>query len=439
MGGLPLLGTTGDLPAIAAAYRVESVIVAIPSLPARDIRRLAQMAGAEGLSVRFLPSFGEALERVARVDDLQHLEMDRLLARPEHQVLRKASRDAIAGKHVLITGAGGSIGSEICAQVRAFGPRALSFVDHDESNLHSLKVELDGETLLDTGDVIIADIRDRTRIEQIFTERRPDVVFHAAAHKHLPLLERHPCEGVKANVLGTQILVDTAVAAGVERFVLVSTDKAADPTSILGATKRVAELIVGQHAMAETRFASVRFGNVLGSRGSFISVLADQIENREPVTVTHPDVERFFMTIEEAAGLVIEAAAMADYGEVFVLDMGEPVRIVDLVRDYASQLHLNPSELKIEFTGLRTGEKLREELFSATEACQATAHPRIWAARSRADVSTFDEHLCELISAANGNDASEVRRCLAQLLPGFEPATDDGGVRHSESRYPDGF
>jgi FlaA1/EpsC-like NDP-sugar epimerase len=438
VNGLPVLGSTTDLAELSVRLAIDTIVVAIPSLPAREIRRLTRIAAAENLNVRYLPSFGDALEREARLSDLQHVRLDRLLGRGEQRVVRAASRAVLAGKRVLVTGAGGSIGSELCRQIKGLGPVALSLLDHDESNLHRLKMELDGEALLDTDDVIIADIRDQTRIEQVFRERRPEVVFHAAAHKHLPLLERHPCEGVKANVLGTKNLVDAALAVGVDRFILISTDKAADPTSVLGATKRVAEMILAARATEPTRFASVRFGNVLGSRGSFVSVLADQIENGEPVTVTHPDVTRFFMTVEEAVGLVIEAAAMAEFGDVFVLDMGEPVRIVDLVRNYIRQLHLDVDDVEVRYTGLRPGEKLDEALFSTGEECLPTAHPRIWSARTRSAAVDLDG-LDSLVSAATHNDMAEVRGCLAELVAGYHPCPSAQLEGCLATYYPDGF
>src|SRR5215470_12299153 len=230
---------------------------------------------------------------------------------------------ALSGARVLVTGAGGSIGQELCRQIRGHGPSALHMLDHDESNLHGLQLGLDGEALLDSHEVIIADIRDAARIRQVIASARPDVVFHAAAHKHLPLLELHPCEAVKSNVLGTQNVVRGALEAGAGRLVLISTDKAADPRSVLGATKRLAEMIVQASAGGPARVCSVRFGNVLGSRGSFLSVVAEQVERGDPVTVTDPEATRFFMTVEEAVGLVLASAPMAEYGETFVLDMGE--------------------------------------------------------------------------------------------------------------------
>jgi FlaA1/EpsC-like NDP-sugar epimerase len=353
-------------------------------------------------------------------------------------VVRTASRSVVEGKRVLVTGAGGSIGSELCRQIKAFGPASLHMLDHDESNLHRLQMQLDGQALLDSDELIIADIRDGERIKQLFAELDFQVIFHAAAHKHLPLLERHPCEGIKSNVLGTKHLVEAAIATGAERFILISTDKAADPISILGASKRVAELIVQSHSGGFTRFASVRFGNVLGSRGSFLSVLSEQIENGEAVTVTHPDVTRFFMTVEEAVGLVIEAASMAELGETFVLDMGEPVRIVDLVNNYAAQFNLREGDFQISFTGLRGGEKLNEALFSEAEERLHTEHPRIWATRAARPSIDLDIALDRLIEAASLNRSDLVRQHLAALLPGFTrvPAAVPATL---VAPYPDGF
>jgi len=438
--GLPILGRTDDLAAVALAHGVEAVVVAIPSLPNREIQRLAAAGAAAGLTVRFLPSFGTALERPARLSDLRRLSMSRLLGRDERHVVRPSSAAVVAGKRVLVTGAGGSIGTELCRQVRSFGASQIVLLDHDESNLHRLKLELEGEALLESDDVVIADIRDRSRIEQVFQQRRPEVVFHAAAHKHLPLLEQHPCEGAKANVFGTRNLVEVAIDCGVERFILISTDKAADPTSVLGATKRIAEMIVTSHATTTTKLASVRFGNVLGSRGSFVSVLAEQVERGDPVTVTHPDVTRYFMTVEEAVGLVLEAGAMAEFGEVFVLDMGEPVRILDLVENYALELHLDPQDIEIRYTGLRPGEKLHESLFSADERRIATAHPRINATLPRpASPDELAAGLEQLWEASDANRAPDVRAALADLVAGYRPSKQADIGDALCTYYPDDF
>ncbi|MEO8106997.1 MAG: polysaccharide biosynthesis protein, partial [Actinomycetes bacterium] len=322
-----------------------------------------------------------------------------------------------------------------CRQVHRFGPSALYLLDHDESNLHRTLLEMHGEAMLDGDDLVIADIRDQSRIEQIFRDLRPEVVFHAAAHKHLPLLEQHPCEGVKTNVQGTANLVRCALGHGVERFILISTDKAADPTSVLGATKRLAESVVRSYASGSSGFASVRFGNVLGSRGSLLAVLAEQIASGRSVTITHPDVTRFFMTIEEAVGLVLEAARMADQGETFVLDMGSPVRVMDLVENFAKQVHA--ADLDVRFTGLRPGEKLHEQLFSESEVCSPTDHPRIFSARISPEDGIRDT-LSALDAAASVNQVDRVRQLLSQGVSGYSPA--EGAPQHlAASPYPDDY
>jgi FlaA1/EpsC-like NDP-sugar epimerase len=435
VAGLPILGTISDLAAVAVANDVDVAVVTIPSLAPRRIAAIAARAQSVGLLVRFLPSFVAALERDVRISDLRSIRIDALLGRDEVHVIRSSSRSVVAGRRVLVTGAGGSIGSELCRQIDAFGPAALYMLDHDESNLHRLQLELRGHGLLDSEDIIIADIRDRGRIRQLFEDLRPEIVFHAAAHKHLPLLERHPCEGVKSNVGGTHNLIESAVATGVERVIVISTDKAADPSSVLGATKRLAEMIGRHYAGRATLIASVRFGNVLGSRGSLLSVLASQIERGEEVTITHPDVTRFFMTVEEAVGLVLEAAVMASAGEVFVLNMGEPVRIVDLVRNYTAQLHCN-EDVVIRFTGLRPGEKLDETLISENEERTLTTHAKIWNSRTNTELPVdFECSLQQLYAASAENNTVEVRRLLAALVPRYRPAPGDPAA--ALAAYPD--
>lgn len=423
ISGVPALGRVLDLRRVVREQQIKAVVVAIPSLPAGTMSVLIREAAATGVHVRFLPSFLAAMEQVARAADMRSVRFSALLGRPECSPLQSSVRAALDGARVLVTGAGGSIGQELCRQIRSHDPASLHMLDHDESNLHSLQLSLEGEALLESSEAIIADVRDRARIRQIFQSIRPDVVFHAAAHKHLPLLERHPCEGVKSNVLGTQNLVEAAVEFGAERFVLISTDKAADPSSVLGATKRLAELIVQANATSRTRVCSVRFGNVLGSRGSFLTVVADQVERGEPVTVTDPEVTRFFMTVEEAVGLVLSAAPMAEYGETFVLDMGEPVRIVDLVRRYAEQLHLG--DVQIRYTGLRPGEKLHETLFGRFEDQLPTVNPAIAAVRPVQPPLNFYARLEQLYEAASEGASEQVREMLADLMPDYTPVAGD--------------
>ncbi|WP_329596683.1 DegT/DnrJ/EryC1/StrS family aminotransferase [Streptomyces pseudovenezuelae] len=441
VGGLPVLGTLEDTGTAVSLHRAEAVIVAVPGLAPTRFRQVARAAEAAGARVRYLPSFIAALRRDVVGDDMRELDVRALIGRAEMHVVSPEAGATIAGRRVLVTGAGGSIGSELCHQVRAFGPSRLFLLDHDESNLHRLELELHGDAL-HTDDIVISDIRDRPRIDQIFHQLRPEVVFHAAAHKHLPLLELHPCEGVKTNVRGTENLVSAAAAVGTARFVLISTDKAADPVSVLGATKRLAELIVHraqQNAPPGTVFAAVRFGNVLGSRGSLLSVVAQQLGAGSPVTVTHPEATRFFMTVEEAVGLVLEAAHMARGDEVFVLDMNGPVRIVDLVRGYANSLHV--PDVDIRYTGLRPGEKLNETLFSTREDHTRTSHPGILAATSTDEHSAdLSRRLPKLYAAADSNDTDELRRILTDLLPGFPaPAPTPEPQAGLADPYPDDF
>ena len=341
---------------------------------------------------------------------------EELLFRDDQIVYGHEARALHAGKRILVTGAGGSIGSEIVRQLHTLHPGAVYMLDHDESAMHSLQLELNGHGLLDDDTTVLADIRDRDQIARLFAEIKPDIVYHAAAHKHLPLLERHPGEGVKTNIAGTHNVISAAVAVGVERFINISTDKAASPTSVLGATKRLAEMIVASYAGSDARVASVRFGNVLGSRGSFLHSLAYQIDNGRPVTITDPDVTRFFMTIPEAAGLVIESAVMASAGETYVLDMGEPVRILDLVTRYAALAGRAAPD--IVFTGLRPGEKLHEELLDDAEVRDLTAHPRVWAMRAKAAIVP---NLMRRISAvhhlAEHGTPADLKLALQSVVP----------------------
>jgi FlaA1/EpsC-like NDP-sugar epimerase len=436
---LSVLGPLSALPDVVRAERVDVVIVAIPSLPPIDLAALLHTASRTGARVRYLPSFHAAVQRDSRGSDLYAVSPASLLGREEVQVVRASTRATVRGRRVMVTGAGGSIGSELCRQIGSYAPAALYMLDHDESNLHRLQLELSDEAMLNTDELIVADIRDEARIRQLFATLRPQVVYHAAAHKHLPLLERHPCEGVKSNVLGTMNLADAAVEYGVERFILISTDKAADPTSILGATKRLAELIVRSRAGKGTSLGSVRFGNVLGSRGSLLDALAHQIAGHHPVTITDPDVDRFFMTVEEAVGLVVEAGAMAECGETFVLDMGEPVRIMALVEAYAAQAGVD--DVQIRFTGLRPGEKMNETLFSSGEARTPTAHPRISATCGEPTPLDLAAGLTKLYDAANHNDAEDVRLLLTTLVPEYQPPATPlpAALGLFDAYYPDDF
>ena len=333
-----------------------------------------------------------------------------LLGRDEQIVYGDAAHRLIADSVVLVTGAGGSIGSELVRQLIQLRAKAVFMLDHDEGALHALQLELVGHGLLDDSTVVLGNVRDLDSLTRIFRRIEPDIVFHAAAHKHLPLLERFPSEGVKTNVLGSHNVAIAAARAGVSRLVNVSTDKAASPTSVLGATKRFAEELAVSEGNEHLRVANVRFGNVLGSRGSFLDSLAYQLDNELPITITDEAVTRYFMTIPEAAGLVIEAAVMAEPGATYILDMGEPVRILDLARSFARLAGVADPE--IAFTGLRPGEKLHEELLDSSEVQLPTDHPRIFRAEGVGLPSIAADRLPLLTMAAEAGDDALVRRLL---------------------------
>ncbi|MGZ4485674.1 MAG: polysaccharide biosynthesis protein [Nocardioidaceae bacterium] len=435
--GRPVLGVLDDLDAVLRRTEAEVVVIAIPSMSHTHIQELGLRAAAHGVTVRHLPPFLAALQREIAGTDMRALQVGALIGRGEIRVVSSKAAEVVAGKRVLVTGAGGSIGAELCRQVNGFGPEQLILLDHDESNLHRLQLDIWGEALLDNDSVVVADIRDGERIRQIFREYKPQVVFHAAALKHLPVLERHPCEGVKSNVFGTENLVEAAIAHDVERFVLISTDKAANPASVLGATKRLAELVLRAHQGSSTVLCAVRFGNVLGSRGSLLHVIREQLSFGSGVTVTHPDVTRFFMTIEEAVGLVLEAARMADGTATYVLDMGQPVRIVDLVRNFADLL--NVRDVDFRFTGLRPGEKLHEELFGEDEVRLPTDHPRISMATPPRPVHGFRANLHELYEAAFHNRPEEVFEHLRTLVPEYTPTPRLVPALADATPYPDDY
>ena len=372
--GVRVRGGRYDLAEAAADTGATVLMVAVDNPPAQLMKELTTSAAKLGLKVLVLPNMSE-LVGFLTLDDVLPPSVDDLLGREPVEIDLAAVSDYIRGKRVLVTGAGGSIGSELSRQVQEFAPSELYLLDRDESALHALQLAMEGQALLDTDMLVVADIRDRSRMFELFQALRPEVVFHTAALKHLTLLERHPAEGIKTNTVGTKNLLDAAVATDVDRFVNISTDKAADPTSVLGATKQAAERLTAAVAGGTGRpYVSVRFGNVLGSRGSVLPTFLGQIEQGMPITVTHPDVTRYFMTIPEAVRLVVQAGAIGDPGEVMILDMGAPVKIVDLARQLINSLS---ADTEIVFTGLRKGEKLHEVLISEEEVGVSKHHPRI--------------------------------------------------------------
>ncbi|MEO7124582.1 MAG: nucleoside-diphosphate sugar epimerase/dehydratase [Nakamurella sp.] len=372
---VPVLGTTDEMARVAKDIAAKTVVVAIPSADTDMMRRLSKAAMEAHLALKVLPGIGEFLGDEAGIHDVRDINLPDILGRHQVDTDLESIAGYLRGKRVLVTGAGGSIGSELCRQIHKYGPAELIMLDRDESALHAVELSISGRAMLDTPDVVLANIRDPEALDKIFDERRPQVVFHAAALKHLPMLEQYPAEAVKTNILGSQHVLVAAVRVGVERFVNVSTDKAANPTSVLGYTKRVAEGLtaaVANHATGT--YQSVRFGNVLGSRGSVLTAFAAQVAAGGPVTVTDPDVERFFMTVQEAVQLVIQAGAIGRPGEVLVLDMGEPIKIADVARQV---IGMSGKDVPIVFTGLRAGEKMSEELFGDGEIGVRAVHPMI--------------------------------------------------------------
>ncbi len=375
--GARVRGRREDLERVAQRYDADTLAIAVPSAGPELIRDLSERAEAAGLDVIILPPVTDMIT-APDLGDLRNLDLADLLGRRAIQLDTSAIAKTINGKRVLVTGAGGSIGSELCRQIQKFGPSALLALDRDESALHAVQLTLSGSGLFERDGSILVDIRDLDALETVFAQVQPDIVFHAAALKHLPLLEEYPYEGFKSNVLGTRNVLEAAVRTGVETVVNISTDKAADPTSMLGYSKRVAERLTAGFAgrFPDRRFVSVRFGNVLGSRGSVVPAFTAQIERGGPVTVTHPDVERYFMLIPEACQLVLEAAAAAPgRGEVMVLDMGVPQKIVDVAKALIRMS--GRRDIKIEFTGLRPGEKMTEDLVARAEDATATANPLV--------------------------------------------------------------
>jgi FlaA1/EpsC-like NDP-sugar epimerase len=385
--GVRMLGGRTRIAAAVQSTHAEVLVIALPSAESALVRDISQRAHAAGVAVKVLPTLAELLSRRVGIRDVRDINIADLLGRRQIDTNVAEIAGYVRGKRVLVTGAGGSIGSELCAQIATYHPAELMMLDRDESALHALQLAVRGEARLDLPEVILADIRDTESISQLFAKRRPDVVFHAAALKHLNMLEQYPDEAWKTNVLGTRNVLEAATSIAVSHFVNISTDKAADPVSVLGWTKRTAERLTATYARRNSgSFLSVRFGNVLASRGSVLETFAAQIERGGPVTVTDPQVTRYFMTIPEAVQLVIQAAAIGESGEVLVLDMGAPVRIADVA---AHLIALSDQPIPIVFTGLRPGEKLHEQLFGQGESDNRSVRPMI----SRVAVPPLDGDL----------------------------------------------
>jgi FlaA1/EpsC-like NDP-sugar epimerase len=414
--GVPVLGKTGQAKEVARGLGVKKAYIAIPSAGGAVIKRVAGHLLEAGLAIKVLPPISELSGSPSLAPKLREISIEDLLRREPIKLDTKAISDFIKGKVVLVTGGAGSIGSELCRQVLDFQPARLAVLDRAESPLHDLILEL--KTRASSADVRpeLADITDEAGVKAVFERHKPEVVFHAAALKHVPLLQDHAREAVRVNIGGTRIVAEAARAAGAGAFVLISTDKAVNPANVMGATKRVAELMI--HHMSRqpgpTRFATVRFGNVLGSQGSVIPIFKGQISRGGPVTVTHPDMKRYFMTIPEAVQLILQAAVLGKGGEIFLLDMGKPVRIMDLAEDLIRLSGLVPGvDVKIEVTGVRPGEKLDEELKSNSEDFQATSHPQLSFLPSPPS-SSYDDNRARALER-RGNDGGPVEKIAEEL------------------------
>ncbi len=419
INGVKVQGSRSILKEAIAKYDIDKVVIAIPSLAQNKLKELYDISIESGVDVQIMPNIDDVLTGKKQVSYLKNIDLEDLLGREPVRLDSKGIRDTINSKTILITGAGGSIGSEIVRQISSFGPSTVLLLGHGENSIYTINNEMknkfkDGHI---TFVPIIADIQDRERILKIFEKYKPDVVYHAAAHKHVPLMEANPSEAIKNNIFGTKNVAEASAEYGVGSFVMISTDKAVNPPNIMGATKRWAEMIVQNLASrSNTKFVAVRFGNVLGSRGSVIPLFKQQIEKGGPVTVTHPDITRYFMTIPEASRLVIQAGVLAKGGEVFVLDMGKPVKIVDLAKNVIELAGYSIDEIGIEFTGLRPGEKMYEELLNENEVSEAQVHEMIYVGKAvpkdyeslMADIERLpyltDEEIKELvIGEANKN------------------------------------
>lgn len=438
ISGLHVLGTTRDIKMIAEKVQARHALITIANAAGPEIRRIMEACRDAGLETKIIPGIYEIVGDKVNLSRVREVAIEDLLGREPVRLDEDIVGASLRSRVVLVTGAGGSIGSELCRQICRFGPGRIVLVERFENALFEIHRELVAAFPGVPVDPRIADITDIHRMTHVFESTKPEIVFHAAAHKHVPMMEWNPGEAVKNNVGGTRTVATLADRYGVERFVLISTDKAVNPTSVMGTTKRVAEIYLQAFSgTSQTRFVTVRFGNVLGSAGSVIPIFRKQIAAGGPVHVTHPEMRRYFMTIPEASQLVMQAGAMGGGGEIFILDMGEPVRIVDLARDLITLSGLRPDhDIEIRFTGIRPGEKMFEELSTDAEQAVKTRHPKIFIGRVKPhEWSEIQQNVERLLEVADGVDVDRLRVALADLVPEYGRAhppkrtTSPGGER----------
>jgi len=427
MCDLPVLGALSAIPDIVSQYDIDEIVIAMPRAPGRIVRRVVKAALDAGAKTRTIPGMYDILSGRVTVASLREVQIQDLLRRDPIQTDLQQVRSLATGETVLVTGAGGSIGSELCRQLARLEPAQILLLGHGENSIFDIELELAESYPNVTYVPIVADVRDRERMRRVIERYQPYAVFHAAAHKHVPLMEGNLAEAVTNNVLGTRNVAELSAEFGVEHLVLISTDKAVRPTNVMGATKRVAEQIVQEIAETHRRnFVAVRFGNVLGSRGSVVPTFLRQIQQGGPVTVTHPEMRRYFMTIPESVQLVLQAGAIGKGGEVFVLNMGEPVKILDLATDLIRLSGLEVgTDIEIRFTGTRPGEKLYEELFFSSENAYPTDHPKVLRAKNGSLAPGLASVIDVLIDGANrGWSDDALRALLVKLVPDFAPQTE---------------
>lgn len=419
--GLPVVGNRSNIGQIVERYNVSEIIIAMPSVSRQEISSIIEACKKSKAKLKMIPMLDDLIKGKLNISRLRNVDVEDLLGRDPIKADLEGIANYVSDKVVLVTGAGGSIGSELCRQIAPFQPKRLLLLGHGENSIYTIEMEMRAKFPEVDIETIIADVQDRKRIEEVFRTYRPQVVFHAAAHKHVPLMERNPSEAIKNNVFGTRNVAECADMFQAERFVLISTDKAVNPTSIMGATKRIAEMFIQTlDKTSSTRFVAVRFGNVLGSRGSVIPRFREQIARGGPVTVTHPEMIRYFMTIPEAVQLVIQAGAFAEGGEIFILDMGKPVKIVDLATDLIRLSGYEPHvDIEIEFSGIRPGEKLYEELLTSEEGLTSTKHDRIFVGKptqiNRAELEFSFKKLEKIISG----EEEPIKEVVKHLVPTY--------------------
>lgn len=422
INGVPVLGDRYHIKKIAEAKKIDEIIIAIPSSSKKEIRDIVEECSKTKCKLKIVPGIFELIDGQVSIKKIRDVDIEDLLGRDPVMVDLEEISGYLNNKVVLVTGGGGSIGSELCRQITTFRPRKFLILDNYENNAYDIQNELIRKHPELDIEVLIASVRDKERMEEIFAKYLPQIVFHAAAHKHVPLMESNPHEAIKNNIFGTHNVATCAHEYGSERFVLISTDKAVNPTNIMGATKRVAEMIVqSMDIVSKTQFVAVRFGNVLGSNGSVIPLFKKQIADGGPVTITHPEITRYFMTIPEAVQLVIQAGAMAKGGEIFVLDMGEPVKIMDLAKNLIRLSGFEPNvDINIRVTGLRPGEKLYEELLMEEEGLQSTKHKKIFIGKPIfTDLKLLQREL-EILKNLLTNDGSEVKEYIEKIVPTYK-------------------